>query len=142
MKKKYVIIACSLLLAWFFLDMTGLSFGKEYLVSQSYKEDGIFFIIYLVAFVLFAYKEKVGKYILDVWLIMWFITQFLSHWYFTIIGSGLGKIEYFKGSIKLFNSSTRYIADLYHIILHIFIVISLIFLNLYIFNNFKKKKTS
>lgn len=142
MKKKYVIISCILLLAWFFLDMTGLSFGKEYLVSQSYKEDGIFFIIYLITFVLFCCKEKVGKHILNVWLIMWFITQFLSHWYFTITGGGLGKIEYFKGSIKLINSSTRYIPDFYHIILHIFIIISLIVLNLYMFNNSKKKKIS
>lgn len=137
MKKKIVIIVCSILLAWFFLDMTGLSFGKEYLVSQSYKDDGIFFIIYLIAFLLFIFKEKIGKHILNVWLLMWFITQFLSHWYFTIIGEGLKKYEVFKGSIKLISSTTRYFPDLYHIVLHILILTSLITLSIYIF---KKKK--
>lgn len=133
MKKRSVIITCVLLLIWFFIDMTGLYFGNEYLVTQSYKEDGIFFIIYLIAFILFISKEKIGKYFLDVWLLMWFITQFLSHWYFTITGGALSKLEYFKGSMKLIDSSTRYFPDLYHIVLHVLILITLIFVNIYIF---------
>lgn len=104
MKKRSVIIVCVILLIWFLLDMTGLYFGNEYLVSQSYKDDGIFFIIYFVVFILFVFKEKVGKYLLDAWLFMWFITQFLFHWYFTITGGGLSKLEFFKGSIKIINS--------------------------------------
>ena len=35
-----------ILLVWFFLDMTGLSFDDKCLVTQSYKDDGLFFIIY------------------------------------------------------------------------------------------------
>ncbi len=140
MKKRSVIIVCVILLIWFFLDMTGLYFGNEYLVSQSYKDDGIFFIIYFVVFILFVFKEKVGKYLLDAWLFMWFITQFLFHWYSTITGGGLSKLEFFKGSIKIINSSSRYFPDLYHIVLHIFILIALIFLNIYIFQVRKKKK--
>ena len=140
MKKRSVIIVCVILLIWFFLDMTGLYFENEYLVSQSYKDDGIFFIIYFVVFILFVFKEKIGKYLLDAWLFMWFITQFLSHWYFTITGGGLRKLEFFKGSIKIINSSSRYFPDLYHIVLHIFILIALIFLNIYIFQVRKKKK--
>lgn len=140
MKKKSVIIVCVILLIWFLLDMTGLYFGNEYLVSQSYKDDGIFFIIYFVVFILFVFKEKVGKYLLDAWLFMWFITQFLFHWYSTITGGGLRKLEFFKGSIKIINSSSRYFPDLYHIVLHIFILTALVFLNIYIFQVRKKKK--
>ena len=140
MKKRNVIIVCVILLIWFLLDMTGLYFGNEYLVSQSYKDDGIFFIIYFVVFILFVFKEKVGKYLLDAWLFMWFITQFLFHWYFTITGGGLSKLEFFKGSIKIINSSSRYFPDLYHIVLHIFILTALVFLNIYIFQVRKKKK--
>lgn len=140
MKKMSVIIVCTLLLIWFFLDMIGLYFDNTYLVTQSYKDDGIFFIIYIITFLLFIFKEKIGKFFLNAWLIMWFITQFLSHWYFTITGSGLGKIEYFKGSIKLFESQTRYFPDVYHIVLHILILISIIFINIYIFKIKKNKK--
>ena len=46
MKKSYCIIPQLLLLAWFFLDMIGIYFSDSYLVTRSYKEDGIFFLIY------------------------------------------------------------------------------------------------
>ena len=46
MKKKYCMIPLIALLIWFFLDMTGLYFGENCLVTTSYKDDGIFFIIY------------------------------------------------------------------------------------------------
>ncbi len=132
MKKKYVIICCLALLVWFFLDMIGLNFGNKYLVSQSFSDDWIFFIIYVISLIMFAFKEKIGKYILYVWLFLWFITQFFSHWYFTIIGQGLNKIEYFKGSIKLIESTTIYIPDIYHIILHLLIIVAFVTLNIYL----------
>lgn len=62
-----------------FLDMVGLSINGSILVTRSYKDDGIFFLIFLVVFTLFVFKEKVGKYFLLVWLFMWFLTQFLFH---------------------------------------------------------------
>ena len=140
--KKIVIIFCSILLFWFFLDMTGLYFGDKYLVSQSFKDDWIFMLIYLVVFLLFIFNDKFGKYFLGSWLFMWLATQFYFHWYFTITGKGLNKIEYFKGSIKLINSETRYIPDLYHIVLHIFILVLLISVIFYIVKDKKKKKNN
>ena len=132
MKKKYVMISCIVLLIWFLLDMIGVKFGDEYLVSQSFSDDGIFFIIYVIAILLFIFKEKIGIYILNIWLFLWFITQFFSHWYFTIIGQGLNKIEYFKGSIKLIENTTKYIPDVYHIILHILIIVAFVSVNIYL----------
>ena len=61
MKKIYCMITQMLLLLWFFLDMIGLNLGDKCLVARSYKEDGIFFLIYLVAVILFVTKEKIGK---------------------------------------------------------------------------------
>lgn len=139
MNKKYVLISCLILLLWFFLDMIGVNLGDKYLVTQSFSDDGIFFLIYLVALLLFIFKERIGKYILNIWLLMWFITQFISHWLYIIPGQGLGtnKIEYFKASIKLFESTERYFPDIYHIVLHLLIIIALVTLNIYLI---KKKE--
>ena len=62
MKKRYCIIPQILLLFWFFLNMTGIYFRNTYLVARSYKDDGIFFLIYLVTIILFIFKEKFGKW--------------------------------------------------------------------------------
>ena len=53
MKKKYVLIPIIFLLVWFFLGMIGIYFNDSYLVSRSFNDDGVFFIIYLVSLVLF-----------------------------------------------------------------------------------------
>ena len=126
MRKRYCIIANIVLLGWFFLDMVGLYFGEFYLVTRSWKEDGIFFLISLISLLLFIFKERVGKYILTIWLGIWLAIQFFSHELFTIIGGGEGKVRYFEGSIKLINSNILYIPDLYHIILHVLILIALV----------------
>lgn len=125
MKKSSILLNCILLL-WFFLDMTGVYFEKSYLVSTAWREDGIYFIIYLVSFILFIFQNKIGKYVLSGWLLIWLIAQFLSHEFVTIVGGGENKIKFFENSIKLFTSSSSYYPDLYHIILHILILLSLI----------------
>lgn len=131
MKKEVPISINELLLGWFFLDMTGVYIGDKYLVTTSYAEDGIFFLIFLISFVLFIVKEKVGKYVLTVWLGCWFLTQFFSHWYYTIVGNAENKISYFANTIKLFNDNIRYIPDLYHIILHLLIIASFVLTAIY-----------
>lgn len=120
-----------ILLLWFGLDMIGLSIKGELLVSRAYQDDGIFFLIYLMMFLFFMIKPKKGYYGLFAWLILWFITQFFSHWYFTITATGQEKIEYFSDTIKFIYSSDIYIPDLYHIVLHIFILLSIASLVLY-----------
>ena len=127
MKKRYCIIPQILLLFWFFLDMTGVCFGDSYLVTRSYKEDGIFFIIYLAAMILFIFAEKAGKWVVAIWASMWFVIQFLCHEWYTVFGKGVmgsleGKIKFFTGSIKWLEIDGRYIPDVYHTILHILIL--------------------
>lgn len=142
--KKRCIYTNFILLLWFFLDMIGIYFENCYLVSRAWKEDGIFFLIYLLAFLLFIFYDKVGKYILSIWLTIWLIAQFFAHEYLTIVGGGENKSKYFKDSIKIFTSQDRYYPDLYHTILHMLIFFSLFFtlsfiLNQKTSNNIKSK---
>lgn len=79
MKKIHCITVQLALLLWFFLDMTGFYFGNNCLVWRSYKADGIFFLIYLIAVILFIVKEQIGKWFVIVWLGTWFVIQFICH---------------------------------------------------------------
>ena len=139
MKKRYCIITQTLLLLWFFLDMTGVYFSNSYLVTRSYKDDGLFFLIYLVAMILFIFKEKIGKWAVWVWTSLWFVIQFLCHEWYTIFSKGVmgsleDKIKYFSGAIKWIEIDGRYIPDVYHTILHILILAVVITTALYIRN--------
>lgn len=138
MNKRVCFLSNLILILWFFLDMVGMNIGNSILVTRSYRDDGMFFLIYLILFVVFVMKERIGKYLLTGWLFMWFSTQFLSHWYFTIFGPSEGKINYFADTIKLVSLSDVYIPDLYHIVLHILILVSLI--NMVLWSFFKKLK--
>lgn len=127
MKSKRVAIALNmLLLIWFFLDMVGVSLGGKMLVSRAWKEDGVFFLVFLATFIWFLFKDKSGKYILTGFLTIWLILQLYFHWFFTIFGPWQGKIRFFSGTIKLFVSDVIYIPDLYHIVLHILILCALV----------------
>ena len=128
--KKRVIIIQVILLIWFFLDMTGLYLGDKCLVTRSYRDDGLFFLVYLVTIVLFSAKEKIGKWISVGFLSLWFIIQFICHEWYTIFGSGFmgtleGKIEYFSGTIQWLTIEGKYVPDVYHTILHILILSAL-----------------
>ena len=129
--KKECITADLILLGWFFLDMTGMYIGDNCLVERSFDEDGIFFIIYLAAVILFIVQERIGKWVAFIWLFMWSVTQFFSHEWYTIFNSGFmgsleGKIEYFSDTIHWLEIEGKYIPDVYHTILHIFILWALI----------------
>lgn len=144
MKKIHCIIVQLILLLWFFMDMTGFCFGNNCLVLRSYKDDGIFFLIYLIVVILFIVKEQIGKWFLIVWLAMWFGIQFICHEWYTIFNDGFmgaleGKIEYFSGTIQWFQIEGKYIPDVYHTILHILILCALISTIIYSIKITKKK---
>ena len=144
MKKIYCIVVQIALLLWFFLDMTGLYFGDKCLVTRSYKEDGIFFIIYLVTIIVFLIKENIGKWLVIVWTSMWLVIQFMCHEWYTIFGSGFmgtleGKIECFSGTIQWLQIDGKYIPDVYHTILHILIIFALTVTIIYTAKSNKKR---
>ena len=64
-------------------------------------------------------------------LLLWIVVQFFCHWYFTIFGASTRKIvgynKCFEGTVRLFPvSETRLVPDLYHIVLHILIIINIV----------------
>ena len=94
--KRIVIITNLLLLVWFFLDMVGVSFDGKFLVTRSWQEDGIFFLLYITSFMWFIFKAKSGKIILTAFLILWFSLPIYFHWCFTILDLGKGKLDIFQ----------------------------------------------
>lgn len=130
-RKKVAIIANSLLLLWFSLDMFGVKIGDKYLVEGAFKDDGLFMLISVITFLLFVFSKKCGKYPHLIWLSMWLVVQFFSHEWYTIFGTGFmgdvdGKINYFNDCIKIVSAQERYVPDLYHTILHILLVVAIV----------------
>ena len=143
MRKRYCIVAQIVLLLWFFLDMTGLYFGNKCLVTRSYKEDGIFFLIYLITIILFLIKENIGKYIVIGWMSMWLVIQLMCHEWYIIFNSGFmgsldGKIKHFSETIHWIDVEGKYIPDVYHTILHILILCTLTITIIYSIRNRRK----
>lgn len=125
--------------------MTGLSFGDRCLVTKSYKNVGVFFLIYLFAVIMFIAKDRVGRWIALVWTSLRFMIQFLCHEWYTIFNSGVmgsleGKIEYFSSTIQWLTIEGKYIPDIYHTILHILILLVIISTSIFIKNNKNKIK--
>lgn len=130
MSKRICIVANVWLAIWFFFDMTGLKIGSFNLVQSAWQDDGIFFTIFIALFVLFLVKDKYGKYPLTVWILLWLVTQFFSHWYYTIFGVTekklIGYNNYFANTYHIVpTSDSVLVPDLYHILLHVFIGIAL-----------------
>ncbi|MCB5941776.1 hypothetical protein LJB68_09475 [bacterium 210820-DFI.6.52] len=143
MKKKWVLICNIVLLFWYFLSMTGLKLGNKYLVQSAFKDEWIFLLIPIITFILFLITKKIGKILHLAWLGMWFATQFFSHEWYSIFGNGFmgdveGKIAYFKDCIQITEINGRYVPDVYHIVLHILIVIAFVVTILY--SNEEKRK--
>ena len=135
--KRLCIVTNCLLLVWFFFDMTGLSIGSTVLVESAWDSiDGIWFLIFIGFFAFFMFKEKYGKYPLAGFHLLWFIIQFTSHWYLTIFGASDEKIagynRFFADTYRIIPASdSRIVPDFYHIVLHIFILLALVFVSLY-----------
>lgn len=110
----------------FSLDMIGVYFNNSYPVTRSWSDDGFFWIIYAVFFVAFLTKEKAGKPLLVVWLSVWLVIQLISHELCFLTEKTESMIEYFKGSLKWIDSEQVYIPDVYHMLLHILIILALI----------------
>lgn len=130
--KKICIVSLSILLIWFSMDMTGFSIGDIIFVEAAWNRiDGVWWLIFLVLYFFFYVKDKLGKYILTVFLFLWTVIQFFSHWYYILFGASDKKIisynQFFKDTYHIIASSdTMIIPDFYHLVLHILILVNLI----------------
>ena len=119
---------------WFFGCITTYRIGKYLLVEGMGIKSAEFVMLCLYSIGLVSYHcfYPVGKWILFVILMLWFIVQFFCHWYYTIFGASDKKLkgynECFRDTIRIFPmSEVRLVPDLYHIILHILILTNIIF---------------
>lgn len=104
MKKTHLIIVNIILLLWYFLSMIGLKIGDKYLVTGAFEEEWLFMLIPTITFVLMLVTKNVGRNIHLIWLAGWFVSQFLSHEWYTLFGRGFmgemdKKIAYFSECI-------------------------------------------
>ena len=118
---------------WFLGCVTTWRFGKILLVEGMGVKSAEFAMLclYTAGLFTFYFLRPAGKWILPGVLLLWLIVQFFCHWYYTIFGASEKKIrgynECFRGAVRLFpESETRLVPDLYHIVLHLLIVLNVI----------------
>ena len=128
-----VILIQMVLWIWFLGCITTYRISKNLLVEGMGIKSAEFVAICLYSIGLFSYYFlwPIGKWILLGVLVLWLIVQFFCHWYFTIFGASEKKIkgynECFKDTIRIFPmSEQRLVPDLYHIILHILILVNIV----------------
>ncbi len=126
---KIITLVCSgILLLWFTFDMTGLKFGDTKIVTSAFVDepiDFLFYLIFIACIVCFILKDKIGKYALPAFLLLW--GAFQLSLYFS---SGEGIVSYNKMFADTHHiiaaSSDVLIKDTYHIFLDIFILLALV----------------
>ena len=128
------VIVCQLALWVWFLGCTiTYRIGKCLLVEGMGVKSAEFAVLCLYSLGLIAYHwfQPAGKWVLFGILLLWFVVQFMCHWFYTIFGASESKLkgynECFKDAVRLFPmSDERLVPDLYHILLHVLILINLI----------------
>ncbi len=134
--KKWVTIVTGILLFWFMLVITGFSLGPSIFVVSALTDEPIdilFFVLFVVCYIVFIWKDKVGKYILLVFLFGWSCMQYEK--YFMSSERIQSYNEYFlrEGTHRIFPVSDSFLVkDTYHLCLDIFILAALVCLLIFI----------
>ena len=86
--------------------------------------------LYSLGLIVFHCLQPARKWILFGILVLWFIVQFMCHWYYTIFGATERKLkgynDCFRNTVRLFPmSETRLVPDLYHIVQHVLILLNI-----------------
>ena len=125
-------LAQGFLWSWFLGCVTTWRFGKILLVEGEGFKSAEFGMLCLYSAGIACYYcfPPAGKWILFGILALWFTVQFFCHWYYTIFGASERKLkgynECFRGAVRIFpESSRRLVPDLYHIVLHLLILVNM-----------------
>ncbi len=122
------IVANVVLLAWFALDMVGVSFGDATLVTAALADDGPFFLLALILFAWALLHWRTGRWALALWLGVWLTAQVMIH-EAHIFQPGSEAAErlstFFADTIHLVQIPGWYVPDVYHLILHLLIAVAL-----------------
>ena len=127
-------IICQLALWIWFLGCTvTYRIGKRLLVEGVGLKSAEFLVLclYSVGLIAFHIFRPAGRWVLFGILLLWFIVQFMCHWYYTIFGASERKLkgynECFRGCLRIFpESEKRLVPDLYHIVLHVLILVNIV----------------
>ena len=117
---------------WFLGCITTYRIGKRFLVEGMGPGSAEFIMLCMYSAGLVSYYclQSAGKWVLLTLLVLWIIVQFFCHWYFTIFGASQEKLkgynDCFRDTVRLFPmSEKRLVPDLYHIVLHILILLNI-----------------
>ena len=126
------ILAQIILFGWFFGCVCTYKVGKYVLVDGMGIKSAEFVMLCLfsVGCITFWAVPFLGKWLLLGVLLFWFIVQFFCHWYYTIFGASEKKLKgynyCFRNTVRIIPASkTRLIPDLYHMILHLLILLNI-----------------
>ena len=126
-------IAQAILFVWFFGCICTYKFGTRILVEGVGIKSAEFVMLCLfsVGILFFWWIPPFGEWLLLSVLLFWFIVQFFCHWYYTIFGASEKKLkgynECFKDTSRLIPASdSKLIPDLYHILLHLFLLANIL----------------
>ena len=118
---------------WFFGCITTYRIGKKLLVEGMGIKSAEFVMLCLYSLGLIAYYllAPAGRWILFGILVFWFVVQFFCHWYYTLFGASEKKLagynDCFRDTVRLFPmSEERLVPDLYHIVLHLLILLNIL----------------
>ncbi|MCI8618453.1 MAG: hypothetical protein HFG44_00030 [Oscillospiraceae bacterium] len=127
-------IAQFLLIFWFFGCICTYKLGKYILVEGVgiKSPEFVMFCLFGIGIILFWQFPLVGEWWIFVVLVAWLIIQFFCHWYYTLFGASEKKLkgynECFQNTVHIIPASEeKLIPDLYHIILHLLILLNLVF---------------
>lgn len=121
------------LIFWFTLDITGFSIGKFCLVESLgiRSIDTLWWAIFMVLSILYFLKGKIWNWVLTGFVTLWIFIQYTSHWHYTLFGVSQKKLlsynKFFEKTYHIVPSSNSVLVpDLYHIILHILLIFTII----------------
>ena len=127
-------IAQFLLIFWFFGCICTYKLGKYILVEALgiKSPELVMFCLFAIGIILYWQFPLVGEWWIFVVLVAWLIIQFFCHWYYTLFGASEKKLkgynECFQNTVHIIPASEeKLIPDLYHIILHLLILLNLVF---------------
>ncbi len=143
--KIITLIFSGILLLWFTFCITGLKFGNTKIVTSAFVDepiDFVFYLIFIASIVCFILKDKIGQYMLSVFLLLWGMFQLTV--YFKSGESIVAYNKMFADTHHIIAASNDIlIKDTYHIFLDIFILLAFIsaitFLVTQIVSNKKKR---
>jgi len=118
---------------WFLGCTTTYRIGKHLLVEGMGPKSAEFAVLCLYSLGLVAFHcfQPAGRWILLGILLLWFAVQFMCHWYYTIFGASERKLkgynDCFRDAVRILPmSDKRLIPDLYHIVLHLLILLNIL----------------